>query len=203
MPATLMTVASADVRSPLRQRFRSALAVAAPMVLAALIARILLLVASHVAQRKWHVDLQVIGQEAGFVAWALASGKGFANPFPNYESATAWLAPVFPSLWAVGLKIFDPRYGEKGVYFAQVLNCLFSSATCVPILWLGHRLFGERTGKIAAWCWAFFPLAILFPLEWAWDQSLSALLLALLICATYKLPEAAEKSAAWSAYGLS
>jgi len=197
-----MTVSNADVRFQTRKRPSGAFAAATLMVAAALIVRILLLIASHLAQKKWHVDLQVIGQEAGFVAWALASGKGFANPFPHYEGATAWLAPVFPSLWAVGLKIFDPRNGERGVYFAQALNCIFSSATCVPIFWLGNRLFGERTGKAAAWCWAFFPLAILFSLEWAWDQSLSALLLTLLICATYQLAETAEKSAAWSAYGL-
>src|SRR5262249_34390602 len=49
---------------------------------------------------------------------------------------------------------------------------------------------------------AFFPLAILFSLEWAWDQSLSALALTVLVCATYPLAEAKEKSAAWSAYGL-
>ena len=103
MPATFMTVSNADVRSQSRKRLLSALAEATPMVAAALIVRILLLIASHLAQKKWHVDLQVIGQEAGFVAWALASGKGFANPFPHYEGATAWLAPVFPSLWAVGL----------------------------------------------------------------------------------------------------
>src|SRR5262249_44152810 len=200
MSAIDMTVSAGDVRSQSRKRFLSALAEATPMMAAALIARILLLIASLLAQKKWHVDLQVIGQEAGFTAWALASGKGFSNPFPYYESTTAWLAPVFPSLWALGLKIFDPRNSERGVYFAQALNCVFSSATCAPIFWLGKRLFGATVGRAAAWCWAFFPLAILFSLEWAWDQSLSALALTVLVCATYPLAEAKEKSAAWSAY---
>ena len=201
MPEPSMTVAPA-LALPRRSGRFAALAVAMPMVGAALLVRILLLLASHLAQRIWHVDLQVIGQEAGFIAWALASGKGFANPFPHYEGATAWLAPVFPSLWAVGLKVFDPRNGERGIYFAQAMNCIFSSATCAPILWLGRRLFGDRVGRAAAWCWALFPLAILFSLEWAWDQSLSALVLAVLLCGSYRLVESPGRSPAWSAYGL-
>jgi hypothetical protein len=48
-------------------------------------------------------------------------------------------------------------------------------------LWLGKRLFGLRVGLGASWAWVFLPFAILFPLEWAWDQSLAALMLAIFV----------------------
>src|SRR6202140_983139 len=69
--------------------------------------RVILCLASHRAESKFHLGLQVIGREAGFIAWSLASGKGFSNPFPGYEAATGWLAPVFPFLWSIGYRIFD------------------------------------------------------------------------------------------------
>jgi 4-amino-4-deoxy-L-arabinose transferase-like glycosyltransferase len=47
------------------------------------------------------------------------------------------------------------------------------------------------------------PLAILFSLEWVWDQSLSALVLALLLCATYQVRELSAGSIGWSGYGVS
>ena len=164
--------------------------------------RVFLCVLSHRAESKLHLGLQVIGREAGFIAWSLASGKGFSNPFPGYETATGWLAPVFPALWSVGFRIFNPNTSNGGVYFCQVMNSAFSAFTCWPVYWLGKKLFSSRIGLTASWTWVFMPLAILFPLEWAWDQSLSALMLALLLCATYKLREVPAESMAWSGYGI-
>jgi hypothetical protein len=169
-------------------------------VLAAFCVRMVFLVVSH--HYGGHGSLQVIGREAGFIAWSLASGKGFANPFPGYEDATAWLAPVFPALWAVGLKIFDPNRGPGGIYFCQTMNSLFSAFTCWPIYCLGKRLFNSTVGLASAWTWVFLPLAILFPLEWAWDQSLSALMMAILLCATYKIRGTPAASLAWPGYGI-
>ena len=172
------------------------------VVLIALFLRVVLLVASHVAENQFHVQLSNVGQEAACVAAALAAGKGFANPFRGYEASTAWLAPVFPLLWSVGYRIFNPETSRGGLYFIQLMNCVFSALTCWPIFWLGRKLFNAKLGGAAAWTWAFLPLAILFPLEWTWDQSLSALLLALVLCATFYLRDAAPGSMAWSGYGL-
>ncbi|HVA93328.1 MAG TPA: glycosyltransferase family 39 protein [Candidatus Dormibacteraeota bacterium] len=164
--------------------------------------RVFLCLLSHRMDSKSHLGLQVIGREAGFIAWSLASGKGFANPFPGYNLVTGWLAPVFPFLWSIGLRIFNPNYGNGGIYFCQVMNSAFSALTCWPIYWLGKKLFSRKMGLAASWAWVFMPLAILFPLEWAWDQSLSALVLMLLLCATYKLREYPAVSLAWAGYGV-
>jgi 4-amino-4-deoxy-L-arabinose transferase-like glycosyltransferase len=171
-------------------------------VVAAFCLRAYLLVLSHHAEDKLQLGLQVIGREAGFIAFSLASGKGFSNPFPGYDLPTGWLAPVFPALWSIGFRIFDPYTTDRGVYFGQLMNCAISAFTCWPLYWLGRRLFSSAVGLAAAWAWVFMPLAILFPLEWVWDQSLSALVLALLLCATYQVRDLPAASPAWSGYGL-
>ena len=171
-------------------------------VVTAFCLRALLLFLSRYAEDKYHLGLQVIGQEAGAIAWSLASGNGFSHPFQGYDLPTGWLAPVFPALWSIGFWLFDPNLSDRGVYFGQLMNCAFSAFTCWPIHWLGRRLFSARVGLAAAWVWVFMPLAILFPLEWVWDQSLSALALALLLCVTYQLRNLPADSLAWSGYGL-
>src|SRR5205807_6325714 len=73
-----------------------------------------------------------------------------------------------------------------------------------------RKLFGARMGLASSWTWALLPTAILFPLEWIWDQSLSAFLLTALILGTLhlssELPFATARSGRgrllWAAYGL-
>jgi Dolichyl-phosphate-mannose-protein mannosyltransferase len=170
-------------------------------VVAAFCVRALLLVASYRAQYRYHLDLEFVGREAAMIASSLASGKGFANAFDGYEMATAWLAPVFPALWSLAFRAFPIKLSHGGIYAGQLMNSAFSAFTCWPIYWLGRRLFGAGTGLAAAWAWVILPTAILFPLEWLWDQSLSALVLTLLLCATYQVREAEASSLVWMGYG--
>jgi hypothetical protein len=147
-----------------------------------------------------HPMLQVLGLEEGRVAWSLATGKGFFGPFPGYETVTAWLAPVYPFLWAICIKVWHLN-SEALILLSQTMNCAFSAATCWPIFAIGKKVFGERVGLASAWVWVFLPYAILMPLEWTWDQSLAALILALIVDATLGLRESMSPLS-WSAYGL-
>ena len=141
-----------------------------------------------------------VGLEEGMVALSLAKGKGFFGPFPGYETLTAWLAPVYPFLWALFYKIF--RVNSEGlVLVGQTINCAFAAATCWPIFSIAKKLFDEKIGLAAAWVWVFLPYGILMPVEWAWDQSLAALVLALLVDATMRLRESTTPLH-WSGYGL-
>jgi len=81
------------------------------------------------------------------------------------------------------------------------MNSAFSAGTCWPIHAIGKKVFGERVGLASAWLWVFLPYAVLFPLEWTWDQSLAALMLALIVCATLNLRESTS-ALHWSGYGL-
>jgi 4-amino-4-deoxy-L-arabinose transferase-like glycosyltransferase len=168
-------------------------------VAAALALRFILLSLTH-SNGDVRPKFQVVGLEAANLAWSLATGKGFSGPFPGYELTTAWLAPVYPFLWSIGFRIvhLDP---PSRILIGQVLNCAFSAATCWPIFAIGKKLFGEKIGLASAWAWVFLPYAILMPLEWTWDQSLAALLLAWIVEATLALRESTSPLA-WSGYGL-
>jgi 4-amino-4-deoxy-L-arabinose transferase-like glycosyltransferase len=171
------------------------------VVLAAFLLRVFLCLLSHWLDSV-HPVRAFVGGEADYVAWSLHSGKGFSSPFPGYARPTAWLAPIFPALWSIGFAFFDPFRTQGHIYFCQFLNSAFAALTCVPIFKLGTRFLGQRAALFSAWCWALLPLAILFPLEWAWDQSLAALLFAWLLYATYLLRADNAPRWIWAGYGL-
>jgi hypothetical protein len=170
------------------------------VVAVAFLLRIVLLWVTHRHEDRSNPTFETVGLEARLVAFSLAQGKGFFGPYPGYEAFTACVAPVYPFLLAIGIKLLNlDAFGMT--VFAQAMNCAFSAATCWPIFAIGKRVFGEKAGLESAWLWAFFPYALLLPLEWVWDQSLSALLLALIVQATFALRES-DSSLSWTLYGL-
>jgi hypothetical protein len=146
------------------------------------------------------VLLQRFHQETGNIAYSLAMGKGFSSPFGRDTGPTAWVAPVYPLLIAGLFRIFGVE--TIGSFFAATsMNILFSAATCLPIFYAGKRISGLGTAGAAAWFWALLPNAVIFPFEWIWDTSLTALLAATLLWATLELAES-PRIREWSAYGL-
>jgi len=139
-------------------------------------------------------------QEAGNIAMALATGKGFSSPMRRDTGPTAWLTPVYPLIIAGIFFVFGVST-LHAFYAAAALNILFSAATCVPIYFTGRRMVGIGAASIAAWLWALFPNAIVIPFQWIWDTSLSALLAAIILWATYAVIES-EKLRDWCAYGF-
>ena len=169
-------------------------------VVAAYGLRMALLWFSHHNEDPVHPSFETVGMENDLVAMSLAMGKGFFGPYPGYEAVTAVIAPVYPLLSAIGYKLFHlDVFGA--VVFCQTINSAFSAATCWPIFAIGKKVFSERVGLASAWLWAFLPFAVLLPLEWTWDQSLAALMLALIVSATLSLRESTS-SLYWSGYGL-
>jgi 4-amino-4-deoxy-L-arabinose transferase-like glycosyltransferase len=139
-------------------------------------------------------------QETGNIAYSLAMGKGFSSPFGRDTGPTAWVAPVYPLLIAGIFRVFGVE--TIGSFFAATsMNILFSAATCLPIFYAGKRIAGQDTASAAAWFWAFLPNAVIFPFEWIWDTSLTALLAATLLWATLELAES-PRLRNWCAYGL-
>jgi hypothetical protein len=139
-------------------------------------------------------------QETGNIAYALANGQGFSSPFRNDTGPTAWLVPVYPLLLAGIFRVFG-AFGIPALNAAVFLNILFSTATCVPIFYIGKRYAGVAVGSLAAWMWAVHPAAIMVPFEWIWDTSLSALLAALLLWATLCVANSRQLRG-WLAYGF-
>ena len=139
-------------------------------------------------------------QETGNIAYSLVHGQGYGSPFRRDTGPTAWLTPVYPFLIAGIFKIFGVE--TIPAFFAAVLlNSLFSAAACIPIFYIGKRVSGLGVASAAAWFWALLPNAVMFPFEWIWDTSLSALLAAILLWATLALAESGRWRD-WCAYGL-
>jgi Dolichyl-phosphate-mannose-protein mannosyltransferase len=138
--------------------------------------------------------------ETGHIAYSMATGKGFSSPFQKDTGPTAWLAPVYPLLLTGIFKVFG-IYTVRAFYAAVLSNCMFSAATCAPILYAGRRIAGLPSASVAVWLWAVFPNAVMMPFEWIWDTSLSALLAAAVLWATLEVAESRRRSA-WCGYGL-
>ncbi len=169
-------------------------------VAAALALRLVLLWLSHHGEDYSHPRYETVGLEAQLVALSLAAGRGFFGPYPAYQALTACIAPVYPFLLGAGDKLLH-LHSFGSTVLAQLLNCVFSAVTCWPIFGIGERVFGKKIGLASAWVWVFLPYAVLLPLEWSWDQSLSALLLAVIVYATLRLEES-PSSQALTGYGL-
>jgi len=115
------------------------------------------------------------GWEMGRVARALASGRGYADPFHGHTGPTAWVTPLYPLLMAAVFKIF-------GIYTAasawvilavdSVLNALLIPLICAT----GERLFTRPVARWSAWIWALYPAAMQFAVKWFWEMSLTAVL---------------------------
>ncbi len=141
-----------------------------------------------------------IGYEVGRVARSLALGKGFSSPLAVETGPTVWFAPVYPLLLGAIFKIFGV-YTYASALVAVVLNCIFSAFTCWPIYLIGQRAFSRGVGIGAAWVWVFLPTSAGFAIEWVWDTSLSALLLALIVLASLHVA-GSPRARDWVGYGL-
>jgi 4-amino-4-deoxy-L-arabinose transferase-like glycosyltransferase len=139
-------------------------------------------------------------QETGNIAYALADGRGFSSAFRTNSGPTAWLTPVYPLLVAGVFRILGV-FTAKSFFAVIFLNSLFSAAACVPIFYAGKKIGGLLVASIAAWIWAIFPNAVMMPFEWVWDTTLSALLAATILWATFELADS-RRLRDWILYGL-
>jgi 4-amino-4-deoxy-L-arabinose transferase-like glycosyltransferase len=157
----------------------------------------------------WHIELNAkvpiinivpFGYETGRIAKSIATGNGFSSPLSVSTGPTAWLTPVFPYILAGVFKIFGV-YSYLSRLVIIILDDLFSVLTCIPIYFIARRLGGGKLAAGAAWLWALFPNAILIPLEWIWDTSLSALMAGLVVWAMMAIGDS-RRLRDWIGYGL-
>jgi hypothetical protein len=138
--------------------------------------------------------------EAWNVAQAMALGNGFSSPLAGMHGPTAWVAPAYPWLIALGLKL-SHQDGYAAMILCLFLNCLMSALSCWPIYGIGKKIGSHEIGLASCWLWVFLPTAVIFPLEWLWDPSFSAFFLALIIYWTLDL-HTARSILPWVGYGV-
>jgi 4-amino-4-deoxy-L-arabinose transferase-like glycosyltransferase len=140
------------------------------------------------------------GGETGSIAASLAEGQGFSSPFGHPTGPTAWIAPVYPTIVAGVFKVLGV-YSKQAAIGILSLNSLFSSLVCLPVVFIGRRIFSNAEGLLAGWVWAVVPIYMKWPITWVWDTSLSALLLALLVLSTVKMTRSNSRTH-WLGHGL-
>jgi len=140
------------------------------------------------------------GYETGRIARAIASGRGFSDPFFAQTGPTAWMGPIYPYILAGVFKVFGIYTAASAIVILS-LNSLFSALTCVPVFFLARESFGDRMGIVSAWAWAIFPYAVFFSADWIWETCLTTLLLSVLFVFTIYLARA-PRLAVWIGFGV-
>ena len=183
-----------------KDRMAAALQTPAPAIVAAFSLRISLLWSIHRDRDAHQYLFFPTSHEAWNVAQSLALGNGFSSPLAGMHGPTAWVAPAYPWLIALGLRQFH-QDGYAAMVVCLFVNCLVSALTCWPIYGIGKKIGSQEIGLASCWLWVILPTAIIFPLEWLWDPSFSAFFLALLIYWTLDLPTA-PFLLPWVGYGV-
>jgi 4-amino-4-deoxy-L-arabinose transferase-like glycosyltransferase len=135
----------------------------------------------------------------GRVARSLVQGHGYGNTFADTGNS-ALMPPVYTYCLAAVFKIFGV-YTAASIWAAAVFNSLLSVLTCIPVAWIAHRAFGERTARWSAWAWALSPYGIYFSADWLWSTALVTLMLAWLFLIAMELQNRIGLRE-WTGFGL-
>jgi hypothetical protein len=149
---------------------------------AAFLVRVAYLTIAHTYRIRPYPNHFEYGWEMGRIARALATGRGYADPFIGHTGPTAWVTPLYPLLIAFVFKLTGV-YSVASAWILLTLNSLFSALTVFPIAAIARRFFAAcgsaRAASIerwAVWLWALYPAAMQYAVRWVWETSLSTLL---------------------------
>jgi 4-amino-4-deoxy-L-arabinose transferase-like glycosyltransferase len=140
------------------------------------------------------------GFEMGRIGRALATGRGFADPFEGHTGATAWEPPLYPYLIA-GVFNLTGVYSQASALILLSINSIFSALTCIPIFLIARKCFSEKVAVWTAWMWALLPPVMFWCTRWVWETSLAALLLAAIFWLTLEMEDLTGVKP-WIAFGM-
>ena len=158
------------------------------MVAIALFLRVGWVIVGHTYKFKAAENNFGFGWEMGRIGAAIASGRGFSDPFGAATGPTAWEPPLYPYLTAAIFHFFGV-YSRSSAFVLLSINSVFSALTCIPIFLVAKRIFSEKVAVGAAWTWALLPYVMYWCTRWVWETSLSALLLAAILWLTLTMEE--------------
>jgi hypothetical protein len=170
------------------------------MVAIALFLRVGWIIVGHTYRFKPTEENFGFGWEMGRIAAAIASGRGFSDPFGPPTGPTAWEPPLYPYLTAAIFHFFG-IYSRASAFSLLTLNSVFSALTCIPIFLVARRIFSEKVAVAAAWTWALLPYVMYWCTRWVWETSFSALLLAVIFWLALTM-EDREGLTPWAEFGL-
>jgi len=168
-------------------------------ILAGLLLRLALIPFLYADELDPSREHMAFGWEVGRVAHSIATGHGFGNLFYGETGPTAMTAPLYPYLMAGVFRLFGV-YSAHSAIVLLVLQSIFAAITAAPVYWIARSTFGERVATWSAWLWAFFPYSIYLSTARVYENSLDALLLALLMWMALRLGSGAGLGA-WAGFG--
>ena len=124
----------------------------------------------------------------------------FSSPLPMQTGPTAMVGPVYPLLLALIFKIFG-FYSTGSAIAIRVVQSVFSSVICIFVFLCGRETAGNRTGRLAAWLWAAFPLNIFFTVARVWETSLTSLLMVVMFWSMLALRDSVSYAALGCKWG--
>lgn len=142
----------------------------------ALLVRVGYITLAHTYRFKLIDDSFGFGWESGRIASALATGRGYSDPFHGHTGPTAWIAPLYPYLLAGVFKIAGV-YTRSAAWITLTMNSFFSALTCLTVHEIADRIFGRKTAVWSAWLWALLPYALQYAVRWPWETCLATWLL--------------------------
>ena len=140
------------------------------------------------------------GYEMGRIGHAIATDRGFADPFGPATGPTAWEPPLYPYMIAVVFKL-SGIYTHASAFILLTINSIFSALTCIPIFLIARKCFSEKVAVWSAWGWALLPTVMYWSTRWVWETSLAAFLLAIIFWLALEL-ENLEGTMPWVGFGL-
>jgi 4-amino-4-deoxy-L-arabinose transferase-like glycosyltransferase len=166
----------------------------------ALLLRVSWIVVGHTYKFRTNDNNFSFGWEMGRIGAALASGRGFSDPFGPPTGPTAWEPPLYPYLIAGVFQMFG-IYSKTSAFVLLAINSVFSALTCIPIFLIARRIFSEKVAVGSAWAWALLPNVMFWCTRAVWETSLAALLLASIFWLALTL-EDREGWLPWIQFGL-
>jgi 4-amino-4-deoxy-L-arabinose transferase-like glycosyltransferase len=170
------------------------------MVAIALFLRVAWIILGHTYKFKSTENNFNFGWEMGRIGAAIASGRGFSDPFGTPTGPTAWEPPLYPYLIAVVFHICG-IYSRASAFVLLTINSVFSALTCIPVFLIARRIFSEKVAVGSAWTWALLPYVMSWSTRLVWETSLSAFLLAAIFWLTLTLEER-DGLKPWLCFGL-
>ncbi|HKW18159.1 MAG TPA: glycosyltransferase family 39 protein [Terriglobales bacterium] len=162
--------------------------------------RLVYILVAHTYRVKPNDDYFSFGYEMGRIGRAVASGRGFADPFGPHTGPTAWEPPIYPYLIAAAFKLTGV-YTHGSAFILLSINSIFSALTCIPIFLIAKKCFSEKVAVWSAWAWALLPTVMYWSTRWVWETSLAALLMALIFWLVIEM-EALRGAIPWVGFGL-
>ena len=148
--------------------------------------RLLYITLAHTYRIRVADDHFQFGWEMGRIARALATHRGYADPFAGHSGPTAWTPPLYPLFLAAVFKVFGV-YTNSSAWVVLAGNSLASAATAPAIFEIAVRCYrpkpsgsaGRETKSVAlwsGWLWALYPAALQYAVHWPWEMALTAML---------------------------